>query len=237
MMQIDKNILSFLQIKSIYIEYEGSTLPCMPIEMNKTFMRVLFFDKIPSQHVTIKFLTDENIFVAVKAVIKNLNVDNQYAVFFVERLPHLLQAKLLQLETEKNFSDKRSGKRYKITKTNYKDLKLESNLITVVICGEEFTAELQDISIHGLRFSIDLPAKIKENFLQNGAASSIGAKFIFAEPKSIIFLILTVMHFSINENQFSIGCQIKQPYNLEYTNRIIKFLTEQEANYVLEQQR
>lgn len=240
MIKVDKTVLEFLKIKSVYIEENDSLFPCVPVEIAENFMRVIAFKYKALPNVTIKFLTSYNRFIELQAVIKATAAENQYAVFFSEKLPDEIKSKLMQIEDNKKFSDKRDGNRYVITEKNYSDLNLETNHVTVVICGVELSATLQDISIHGVRFTAELPSKIQDTFLEqmeHNINSLIGLKLLFIKPVKVIFLILLARHFTKKENKFSIGCAIKPPYNIEYTNRLIKFLTIQEENYVLEQRR
>lgn len=238
MITLDKNILSFLEIKSVYVAYSGAQFPCVPLEMSENFLRIIAFQELIAKKATIKILTADNSFINVNAITRKIvDNSNQYVVFFVDALPHELKTKIEKIELDNKFSNRRDGKRYAITEINYQDFNLPSNVTTAVICGVELKVTLQDISMHGIRFRVNLPEKIKKRFLDNNTNTAVGLKFQFINPHSLIFLILLVMHFNATHNDFSLGCKIKPPYNREYTRRLIDFLTLEEEKYVLEQGR
>lgn len=246
MIKANKNILSFLNIKSIYVQQEEQKLiMCIPIEFGNDVFIMHFSDNIITENCMLKILTENNYFIEIKSVVKKISeANNQYAVFLQEKLPSNIIKKLSQLESNNQFLEKRNGERFNITEKNYKQLGLKSTKGLIVINGIEIPCTLQDVSMNGVRLSFNLTSNMKQSLLADDfkslMLSLIGLKLLFIKPLTTIFLILHPVRlhsFDKDMNTVSIGCKIKEPYNIEYSKKIINFVNSMEVNYVLEQSR
>lgn len=247
MIKVNKNILEFLEIKSIYIQDKNSKklLICIPLEINNDLFLLVLSDSVKDEQYTVKILTENNSFIEVLCVLKRLDAtSNRYIAFLQDKLPSNLAIKLEQLKSDNQFLERRSGQRFFINEENYKSLGLKSRKCYLVINAVEIPCYLQDISVHGMRISFSLNSNMQKIFLKDDfrtlMLSLLGIKLFFTNPLTSIFLILLptrIDSYDVHTNIISLGCKIKEPCNIEYSKKIIDFVNKIEVNYVLEQSR
>lgn len=244
MIKITKDTLDALTIKTVYAVMPGNRkILTIPVELYAACWRVYIgVDMADSVSATLEILRVDNSIVHIDCTIKKIDKKyKQYIINISSPLPVDIRARIKKLEEKYGAWEKRKGLRLTVGKTNYSLFNLESGKQVIALNGFEYSCDIDDVSMHGIRISFTYPKLqncLKEEL--NLIPSIIGLKLAFINPFAVIFLIAEphrIHSFERERGRISVGCKIKEPINIAYIDRVSEFMKKMERQYVHEQGR
>ncbi len=244
MLNITKEILEYITIKAVYITISSDKkVVCLPVQFYDDCWRMYIGldNTFTSESAYLEILKTDNEFIKVPCKIKKIDQNyKQYIIFFKKSLPLSISYKIDALKEKYGSAEKRQGLRLKVGWENYRFFGLDNIKQRVVISGFEYDCVIEDVSMHGIRISFYYP-RLKNCMTEdlNLIPSILGIRLMFINPLFSLFLIVETIRIQEHKESgmLTIGCEIKEPVNIGFINRVSEFERKMEKGYVFQQER